>query len=221
MDRPSPPSPPTHRVLLAEDDDELRELLLSALERAGYQVIELEDGAEFSDYLELLQGPGSLRQHPDLVLTDIRMPGASGLEVVRHARGLGLSCPVLLLSAFADGEVYSVAATLGETEVLSKPMPIDAVVARVSHWLGRSVGPSGPSGPPSAGNPVLRVLVAEDSDELRVLVSEAFRRRGWEERRGGRAQRLRRASEPEVTVAASSSRPSAPPSPQRRRGPRG
>ncbi|TLU71902.1 response regulator [Lichenicoccus roseus] len=84
-------SKPPVRVLVAEDELFIRLLLVEALEEAGYDILKAKDG------LEALQ----LIEHPDgveLVVSDINMPGASGLEVVRHLRQIHPDIPVILVS---------------------------------------------------------------------------------------------------------------------------
>ena len=59
------------RVLVAEDDDDLRCLVVDGLEREGYRAIELEDGFELEDYLELSNRQVSQRLQPDVIVTDL------------------------------------------------------------------------------------------------------------------------------------------------------
>src|SRR2546430_3764963 len=68
------------RILVIEDDDETRELLRMALEKRGYQVTVAEDGVRGYDTALFLK--------PDLIVTDIQMPGADGVHVVRRRRGI-------------------------------------------------------------------------------------------------------------------------------------
>ena len=126
---------PRPRVLVAEDDDALRALLVRALEAAGLRPVELEDGLEFQDYLELVNRRAAREHQPDAILTDVRMPGRSGLDVVRQARAVGLTCPVVVLTAFPDPEVYEAAAALGRTVVLGKPADLDHVAREVCRVL--------------------------------------------------------------------------------------
>jgi len=107
------------RVALAEDNDELRELLAGRLRRAGHLVMELEDGFELMD--ALLD-----RAHlPDVVVTDVRMPGRSGLSVLEEARRLGVRTPFLVLTAFASEALQEQHAALGVMLVLSKPVSLE------------------------------------------------------------------------------------------------
>jgi CheY-like chemotaxis protein len=176
---PSAPGPalgPRPRILVAEDNDEMRGLLTTTLERAGYQVVPLEDGAELSDYLELIN-PKSTRTHqPDLVLTDVRMPGRSGLDVVQQARTVGLTCPVIVLSGFADEAMLQQARRLGDTTVLAKPIDVESLLAAIRRILSPAPVPMG-----------TRVLLVEDNDDLRTMIRDALTQRGFvvEEARDG------------------------------------
>ncbi|QRN98831.1 response regulator [Archangium violaceum] len=135
---PTEPRPP--RILLAEDDDEMRALLTLTLARAGYAVVALEDGFELSDYVLLTQVCGGPLLAPDLILSDVRMPGRTGLEVLVQVQACGLACPVVILSAFADGETREEARRLGVNAVLDKPVDLEELKATL-HALARAAVP--------------------------------------------------------------------------------
>ena len=82
-------------ILLAEDDDDLRELMAARLTREGMKVIEIEDGLELRDYLEMCR-PGGTVTEPDVVITDSQMPGETGPEALAHAPGY--HAPIVLIS---------------------------------------------------------------------------------------------------------------------------
>ena len=124
-------------VVIAEDDDELRELLLTALGADDRQLIEIEDGAELLDYLDFLVARGVQSYLPDLILTDVRMPGADGLKVVGLARERGVSCPVVILTGFPDDGLLEAAAAISGTWVLGKPQPLEAIKAVAAAALAR------------------------------------------------------------------------------------
>ncbi len=132
---PTEPRPP--RILLAEDDDEMRALLTLTLARAGYAVVALEDGFELSDYVSLTQVFGGPLLAPDLILSDVRMPGRTGLEVLVQARACGLACPVVILSAFTDDETREEARKLGVKAVLDKPVDLEELKSTL-HELARA-----------------------------------------------------------------------------------
>ena len=137
------------RILVAEDDDDTRALLVEGLEDEGYRAVELEDGFELLDYLELSNRLVSRRLQPDLVLTDVQMPGRSGLDVLREARRQGLTCPFIVISAFADEGLRVAARTLEPAYVLPKPFGLEEVVALVA----RAVSRRGRSAPKHEGVP--------------------------------------------------------------------
>ncbi len=120
------------RILVAEDDDDYRALLVEKLEQAGHQVIEIEDGLELEDYLRLLLSGSIRRVRPDVIITDVRMPGRSGLDVLREAREGRFECPVIVLSAFLDRALRTEAQKIGNTVLLNKPTDLDVVVNLVS-----------------------------------------------------------------------------------------
>ncbi|ATB28725.1 response regulator [Melittangium boletus] len=122
---PSEPRP--LRILLAEDDEQMRSMLTLTLARAGYAVVALEDGYELADYVSLTQVCGGPLQPPDLILSDVRMPGRTGLDVLAQAQLAGLSCPVILLSSFADEETRAEARRLGVRAFLDKPVDLDVL----------------------------------------------------------------------------------------------
>ncbi len=114
-------------LLLAEDDEDMRLLLAEQLLRDGFDVVTVEDGFELLDYLEACaRGAVAL---PAVVVSDIRMPGQSALEVLRALPRLGV--PIVLVSAFCDEETREEALKLGATSVLEKPVELDALSEEV------------------------------------------------------------------------------------------
>lgn len=118
------------RVLLAEDDREMRALLASALRRDGYEVIEAHSG------FNLLEEMGVLLQHGeaapvDLIISDQRMPGFLGLEILSGLRQAGWSLPFILITGFGDRETHEEARRLGATAVFDKPFDLDELRAAV------------------------------------------------------------------------------------------
>jgi len=121
------------RVLLAEDDYEMRALLSLALREAGYDVCECGNGADLLTTLSLLEA--STAGVFDLVISDIRMPGASGLDVLedlRHRKGVP---PVILITAFGDDETHARARQLGAAAVFDKPFETDDLLSKVREVL--------------------------------------------------------------------------------------
>jgi DNA-binding response OmpR family regulator len=135
-------SQPTRRhatVLLAEDDPALRDLLAFCLYRQGYTVVSCGDGMSLLDrLLPSLEGEG---ESIDLVVTDIRMPGLTGLEVLESLFDRCGHPPVICMTAFGDQETHALAGRLGAAAVIDKPFDIDILVDRV-RTLCPPVGPT-------------------------------------------------------------------------------
>ena len=124
----------TSRILLAEDDIEMRKLLAWRLEEDGYDVVEAENGLELLECLEpsLLYARtfGRISEF-DLVVSDIRMPGLSGLEVLAGLRKRDKVTPVILITAFGDQVTHDEANELGASAVIDKPFDIDELRATI------------------------------------------------------------------------------------------
>lgn len=127
------------RVLLAEDDVQMRELLVEVLNEAGYRVTVARNGTEM--LTDLLQA--ALRQFPgepfDLLITDQLMPGCSGLDALARLRSIGYAMPALVITAFPDQDVQSRADRL-RAVVLAKPFGLAELNAAVSHCTGLQAG---------------------------------------------------------------------------------
>lgn len=118
------------RVVVAEDQDEMRALLCLVLRSEGFEVHEAGSAPQLVDVLV-----GALSQlrpwSPDLIVTDLRMPGGSGLEVLEQIRRYDWRMPVVLITAFADATIHAEARRLGAACVLDKPFEFEEFRARV------------------------------------------------------------------------------------------
>lgn len=114
------------RVLLAEDDAALRALLARLLRQEGCDVIEACDGLDLFSRIEAEVNTSGRKAHSiALVVSDIRMPGLSGLEVLSILRCGFWDTPVILLTAFGDDRTHAEARELGATRVFDKPFDLD------------------------------------------------------------------------------------------------
>ena len=114
------------RILLAEDDGSLRGFLARALERAGHEVTDCENGDDA--IIELDNGPW------DLLLTDIVMPGADGIEVARIAAQRQPGLRIMFITGFA-AVALSAAQAAPEAKVLSKPVHLRDLVTEVDRMI--------------------------------------------------------------------------------------
>ena len=126
VDRPA-------RIVIAEDDFEMRRLVADCLHKEGYEVHEVADGAELLLRIE----DSFMRRIPvpiDLFITDIRMPVYTGLEIVSGMREAGLEVPVVIMTAFGNLETRERAEALGAV-LLDKPFKMEAMRALVRRLL--------------------------------------------------------------------------------------
>lgn len=123
---------PSLRIVVAEDDADMRCLVARALRGEGHHVVELHDGNALLEYLAsvLLQCP--LSSSVDLVITDLRMPGANGLDVLAGIRSSGWDVPVIVVTAFGDASVHARGESLGALAVIDKPFDVAALARLVS-----------------------------------------------------------------------------------------
>jgi CheY-like chemotaxis protein len=125
------------RILVAEDDPDLRMLIAAALGRDGHDIVTAADGTEILELLAATIGePESTRQF-DLIVSDVRMPGWSGLDVLAGLRHYPLVPPVVLITAFGDEQLHADARRLGAVATLDKPFDVDDLRAVVGATLGR------------------------------------------------------------------------------------
>jgi DNA-binding response OmpR family regulator len=119
------------RILLADDDYEMRTLLTLSLLKAGYNVVECPDGWSLLEHLEPYILLGSEDEKVDLVISDIRMPGITGIEILRGLpQGRGYP-PIILITAFGDKKTHSQAEQFGVAAMFDKPFEIDDLLAKV------------------------------------------------------------------------------------------
>jgi DNA-binding response OmpR family regulator len=112
------------RILLAEDDGDLRDLIATVLSSDGYEIVQVRDGAELVEYLDAgRSSPGF--ELPDVILSDVCMPGRTGFDVLEELRSAGITTPVVLMTAFAEHFTESRARELGALTMLEKPFEID------------------------------------------------------------------------------------------------
>lgn len=115
---------PAARVLVAEDDDEIRLMITTALRRDGYDVLEVKSGGELLDQVGSSLLFRDSMPAPDIIITDIRMPGFTGLEIAAGLRGADCRTPVVLITAYSNHETALEARRLG-APLFEKPFELD------------------------------------------------------------------------------------------------
>lgn len=115
------------RILIAEDEEPIANLIRMNLRRAGYECVWVPDGEQAADLME--------NEHFDLVLLDIMLPGINGYELMDYARTLEL--PVIFLTALGSTENKVKGLKMGADDYLPKPFEIVELLARVEAVLRR------------------------------------------------------------------------------------
>src|SRR5207244_12797760 len=118
------------RILIVDDDPAQRSLLDSFLKSQGFDTVPVASGEKA---LEALRGAEF-----NMMISDVRMPGISGLETLRRARKEHTVVPVLLVTAFADIREAVGAMRDGALNYLSKPIDLDELLASVRQATGMS-----------------------------------------------------------------------------------
>ena len=122
-----PSSVTISRILLAEDDNDMRRFLVKALEKAGYKVMSYDNGASAYD---------RLREEPfSLLLTDIVMPEMDGIELARRATELDPDLKVMFITGFAAVALNPDSKAPKDAKVLSKPFHLRDLVDEVNKML--------------------------------------------------------------------------------------
>jgi two-component system response regulator (stage 0 sporulation protein F) len=122
------------RVLVVDDDAEMRALLLDVLEKDGYEVAEATDGA---------QAVLALRAREfDLILIDKNMPGPSGLDLLPGLRRVCPRSQFIMMTAYGDVPSYIEAVEKGAAEFLFKPFRMEELKAAIVKALGANPAPS-------------------------------------------------------------------------------
>lgn len=120
------------RILVVDDEPHIRRLLAVRLEAEGFEVFEARDGEEGLRRFEEVA--------PDLVLLDLMMPGANGLEILARLRGSGVRphVPVFILTAKGQDTDRELALAGGATDFVTKPFSPMKLLARIHEVLDAS-----------------------------------------------------------------------------------
>jgi two-component system cell cycle response regulator CpdR len=118
---------PMHKILLAEDDNDMRRFLVKALENAGFQVSPHDNG---------LSAYQRLREEPfEMLLTDIVMPEMDGIELARRASELDPDIKIMFITGFAAVALNSDSEAPKNAKVLAKPVHLRELVSEVNKML--------------------------------------------------------------------------------------
>jgi CheY-like chemotaxis protein len=115
------------RVLVAEDDAFLLGWVADTLRSAGYEVVECADGSELLERIgsSMLSSWHKHRGRIDAIVTDVRMPGFTGIQILDGLQRASMATPIVLMTAYDDGLIERRARTHGAAALLLKPFDAD------------------------------------------------------------------------------------------------
>lgn len=116
------------KILVAEDDEITRQLMCRTLERQGFEVLTAEDGIQAYEF--------AMIQRPDLIITDVSMPGADGAHFVRRVRDTAeiAATPIIVTTGFGTGSA-TFTLTVGADAYEPKPVDPESLLATVRRLL--------------------------------------------------------------------------------------
>jgi two-component system OmpR family response regulator len=144
------------RILVAEDETSLNDLLQDALRMNGYETISAKHGLEA---LRLIR-----EEKPDLVILDINMPQLDGFGVIEKLRNENNNVPVIVLTARDQKDDKSIGFGLGADDFVTKPFGLEELLMRVSAVLRRS------QNTPTSGNILVSGNISLDVSNYRISV---------------------------------------------------
>jgi two-component system OmpR family response regulator len=122
------------RIVVADDDDDARDLVVSALRSAGFEVHEARDGIELLGKVAALRGRGHVVHG---VVSDIGMPNCDGLRATRSLRSTSRVLPIVLITGLHDAALRDDALRAGATAILEKPIRTSELTGAIRQALAR------------------------------------------------------------------------------------
>ena len=165
------------RVLIADDDPEVRDVLAESFRMEGLDVLEASNGLEALLYVK--------RDRPDAVVLDLMMPRLGGVEALKRIHDFNPGIRVLVVTGTDDPELHRQATASGAAAVFTKPVTIAALVAALTGPTPAAAPPApppprpGPAPAKPAAAPTGRILVADDNPEVRQMLEDVLNSLGY------------------------------------------
>ena len=118
------------KVLVVDDEPNIRDLLSASLRFAGHQVLTSPNGTDAINKIA--------EHQPDIILLDVMLPDVSGFGVTKKIRSMGIETPILFLTARDDTEDKITGLTVGGDDYVTKPFSLDEIMARISAIMRRT-----------------------------------------------------------------------------------
>ncbi|MGK7871787.1 MAG: response regulator transcription factor [Xenococcaceae cyanobacterium] len=135
-----------NRILVVEDEDLIREMIVLALEEEGYEVVTASDGRDALNFFQSAE-PAATESPFDLIVLDLMLPEVNGLDICRLLRYQGNIVPILILSAKISETDRVLGLEVGADDYLTKPFSMRELVARCRALLRRQRFSSSPPTP--------------------------------------------------------------------------
>jgi two-component system OmpR family response regulator len=119
------------KVLIVDDEANIRDLLTTSLRFAGFAVRAVATGAQTISAV--------LEEEPDIIVLDVMLPDINGFGVTKRLRASGYTCPILFLTAKDSTEDKIAGLTVGGDDYVTKPFSLDEIVARIKAILRRTL----------------------------------------------------------------------------------
>jgi two-component system OmpR family response regulator len=118
------------KVLIVDDEPNIRDLLATSLRFAGFSIHAVANGADAIAAAE--------KGEPDIILLDVMLPDMNGFTVTKKIRAMGITAPVLFLTARDDTDDKIMGLTVGGDDYVTKPFSLDEIVARINAIMRRT-----------------------------------------------------------------------------------
>ena len=121
-----------YRVLLAENDAQVRSVIADALNHAGYETVLCRDGLDLLEHVSVFLFPHPRKsKNIDLIISNLFLPGVTGMEILEGIQSIDKFPPIILLAGFNIGMTSKRASHLGAAAIFNKPLDLNALIKKV------------------------------------------------------------------------------------------
>ena len=153
-----------YKVLVIEDDETARDKLSKAIRKEGYQVVTAMNGRDGVEQFR--------KEKPDIVVTDLKMPGMDGLEVMHTVRQESKNAQIIVVTAFGEADTAVTALREGALDYLKKPIDLDELTVALGRAKERVSSYKKAESFPT-------LLLADDEDKIRERLTRVLEKEGW------------------------------------------
>ncbi|MBI4834817.1 MAG: response regulator [Planctomycetes bacterium] len=156
------------KVLVVDDDPEIRDLLYRVLTKENYQVATMPSGSAALEYLK--------NQRPDIILLDQRMPGMDGLETLKQIREFDKDLPTIMLTGYGTADLEIAALKMGMSDFLRKGSSAPKLLKTMDEVIKKQKAIQAGKQPKQGGG---NIIIVDDEAEIRQLMEKFLLRQGY------------------------------------------